>query len=741
MTLLTPSQGLDTEPAWSPDGERVAFISGGRVKVVHFPDGKEIRLPTTVTVGGTYAFSKLEFSADGRRLLGAFQVGNTNRLAWFDLESGELIPLVPVSSYSRFALSPDGKWIAYTSSPDQPGEQTGNDGSYTDLFKQPADGNGVVERLVRFPARIHDLCCVLARSLIVATELGQAHDDLWQVPLADSLRGMVQLTFGQVDEDRPSVSRDGKYLLYTDNRAGATALVLREVSSGEETMVLLATMDFRRPTGKLRLVIKDSTSGKPTIARISLRESGGRFYAPPGSLYRWLRERGHFYCDKVAELTVPAGTYQLTGYRGPEYKVASREIIVRAGESQDVTVDMERWTHLAQEGWYSGELHIHANYGYGTWFNTPETMRQQCVGEDLNVCNFMVANSDADVVYDRPFFRGGPDPLSTTENILYWNQEFRSTFWGQMTLVNLEQLVEPIFTGFLGTTNPHDAPSNADIADRTHWQKGAVNYTHVSQAEDWTKTPYAAKSIPIDVALGKIDTLDVNNAWAASVPLWYQLLNCGFRVPATAGTDVFLNRISSYLPGGDRVYVHVDGPFTYRNWIDGLKAGRSFVTSGPMLTFTVNGREPGAVLKLGDKSRAWVKATARSLFPLTKAELVHNGKVIASAKLTDDGLTATLDQEFTLDQGGWLALRAEGPGTNDSATSHLNAHTNPVYVEVNGAVPRSAKEARKFLNWIDQFEVLLRTRNRFPTAKLRQQAQEQLEAARRVYTKIIREAP
>jgi TolB protein len=740
MTLLTPSEGGDTEPAWSPDGKRVAFVRGGTVKVVQFPDGKDFPLAKPVAVGGTYAVNKLEFSADGKQLLGAFRVGQANQLAWFDLASGDLTPLTPVSSYFRFALSPDGKWVVHTSMPDQAGEQSGNDGSYTDLWKLATSGTEKTEKLCRFPARIHDLCWADGRSLVVATELGQAHDDLWQVPLANPLRGMVKLTAGQADEDRPSVSRDGKWLVYTDNRSGPTALVAREMASGEEATVRFDRMDHRRPTGLVRLIVKDAASGKPTVARISLKEDKGRFHSPAGSLHRSLRGRGHFYCDQKAELTVPAGTYRLTGYRGPEYKVASKEISVKAGQTHEVTVELERWAHLAKDGWYSGELHIHANYGYGSWFNTPETMRQQCVGEDLNICNFMVANSDADVVYDRPFFRGGPDPISTEENILYWNQEFRSTVWGHMTLVNLEQLVEPVFTGFAGTTNPHDTPSNADIADRAHRQKGVVNYTHVSQGDDWSKTPYAAKAIPIDVALGKIDTLDINNSWAASVPLWYRLLNCGFRVPATAGTDVFLNRIDSRLPGGDRVYVHLDGPLSYQRWIDGLKAGKSFVTNGPMLTFTADGKEPGSGLAVGAKPKIRVKATARSQFPLTKAELVHNGKVIAAAKLAADGLTATLDQEVVLDQGGWLAFRADGRGTTDTAAPGLNAHTNPVYVEAGGVAPRSAEEARAFLKWIDEFEVLLRARNRFPTDKLRNQAQEQIEAARLVYAKIIRDA-
>jgi hypothetical protein len=87
-----------------------------------------------------------------------------------------------------------------------------------------------------------------------------------------------------------------------------------------------------------------------------------------------------------------------------------------------------------------------------------------------------------------------------------------------------------------------------------------------------------------------------------------------------------------------------------------------------------------------------------------------------------------------------LAFRANGRGTTDTALPNLNAHTNPIYVEINGMGYRSVDEARAFQKWIDEFEILLRTRNRFPTDKLRNQAYDRLEAARVVYARIIRDA-
>src|SRR5262249_30826915 len=134
-------------------------------------------------------------------------------------------------------------------------------------------------------------------------------------------------------------------------------------------------------TGTLRVETKDRDSKKPVIARVVVHQDKGKFYAPPGALCRMLAGRGHFYCDKSAELILPAGKYRVLAFRGPEYKPAFHEVTIQAGNTVELTVEMNRWTHAARAGWYSGENHIHANYGYGQWYNTPETMFTQCAGE------------------------------------------------------------------------------------------------------------------------------------------------------------------------------------------------------------------------------------------------------------------------------------------------------------------------------------------------------------------------
>jgi hypothetical protein len=401
---------------------------------------------------------------------------------------------------------------------------------------------------------------------------------------------------------------------------------------------------------------------------------------------------------------------------------------VVAGATVRQRVELDHWSDPPARGYWSGETHIHANYGYGEWYCTPGVVRQQIEGEGLNLANLVVANSHGDNVFDREFFRGEPDAASGPATLLCWNEEFRSSLWGHMTFLDLRRLVEPIFTGFARTTNPWDFPTNADVADHVHLENGVVVYTHPGPVDGAFLTAYTAKALPVDVALGRIDALDINRF--ESIPLWYALLNCGFRLGASAGTDVFLNKVRSGLPGNVRVYAKIDGPLSQHGWAEGIRAGRTFVTNGPMLEITAGSLEPGDTIRLAGPAEVPVRARATWLHPIDRAELVANGVVVARATLSADRRTAIIDQSVKVERSGWLSFRAY------NANAGVQAHSGAIYVEVGGRPTGSRRDAEAFLRWIDQLEGKLRERDRLPTLEIQARVQSQLDAARAVYREI-----
>lgn len=720
MRRLTSAAGFDSNPAWSADGRRIAYFGGPDLRVMDAETGKPIAIPATLN-----GFGELYFHPDGKRVLGNF--GKPPGLSWVDPETGALTQVLQSTErVNVFGLSPDGGRIAYVTTQDVEGEQTGHNGPQADVWIIPSDG-GEAKKLLRFRSRIYDLWWG-RDGLTVASDLGGAHNDLWTISLDDPAQAR-RITSGQADEDGASTSADGRWLVYTDNREGATALVSREIATGAERALPITRMDFGAPTGTLQIRLVEKGSGAPLTTRVSVQQKEGKYFAPMGALY-WMLGNNveHFYAAGAADLTVPAGSYVVRAFRGVEYLEARAEVDVPAGGRAAARVDLTRWTDPPARGLWGGESHIHANYGYGQWYNTPATIRLQIEGEGLNLANMVVANSDTDGIFDREFFRGEPDPVSSPRHVVYWNEEFRATLWGHMTLYNLKRLVEPIMTGFKDTTNPWDVPTNADIADHVHLQGGHVNYTHPASGRDPFLAAYAAKALPVDVALGKIDSLDINGAYAATVPLWHRLLNCGFRLPASAGTDVFLNRLRGRLPGGDRAYVRLDGPFSYDAWVKGLKAGRSFVTNGPMLEFSANGKSLGETIVLTAPGDVRVQTTAESPAPLSQIEVVHNGVVVAKGLLDSTARSGSVNQTVRVEKSGWLGARVYGTGGSQ-------AHTSPIYVEVARKPASSKEDAAYFLEWIDRLEAKFLSRDRAPSAELRAHVKRQLDAARAVYRK------
>ncbi|MDA1273817.1 MAG: CehA/McbA family metallohydrolase [Verrucomicrobia bacterium] len=742
LSRLSRGEGLDIEPAWSPDGETLAFVNssgffGGQLGLIRAGDGSPVQLRNPARAQGP-----LFFHPNGRRLLGRFGAsGSQLKVSWYDLESGEIQPISIQNLNSRsgigsYALSNDGDWIVLVSSQDVPGEQGGNDGPQADVWRIPS-GGGEALRLFQHPARIYNLCWdAKDQGLFVSTDLGVSHNDLWHLPLNDPLRAARKLTFGQADEDWPSTSRGGGLLVHTENPAGATSLIRMDTETGATSPVVVEDVDFREPTASLRIQVVDRESGSPTVAKVFVKLVNGKFHAPMGALYRVTGGLSHFYLRGETEFSVPAGKYEIIVMRGLEYRVHRSELELKGGDRRTHSISLERWTDSYGSGWFSGENHIHANYGYGAWYNTPSSVLDQCEGEDLNVCNIMVANSDGNGVFDREFFRGRPDGYSGSRTILYWNQEFRSTIWGHMTLVNLPQLVEPIFTGFKDTTNPWDVPTNADIAERTRQAQGLASYTHpASNTRDPYTGAYSAKGLPVDAALGRIDALDVmGHGYDASLPLWYRLLNCGFHIPISAGTDCFLNRIPSLPPGWGRAYVRLNTGLSYRGWVEGLRAGRSFVSNGPMIEFHVGESGAGDAIQLDQPGSIRVRAKAWAQFPLEQLEIVYNGNVVGTGTVADDNLSASFDATLPLENSGWLAARTAGPIVPFFVGSRFNAHTSPVYIVLKNRPLHAKADAEYFLEWIDRLEVALKQRDRIPVRK--DHVELQLRTARSVYRKI-----
>lgn len=746
LTRLTSDEGWDVEPTWSPDSQRIAFFNApgyvaGLLHVVNAADGSPIPLSKSIRGQGP-----LWFHPDGQRILGRFgPAGIPSRLAWCRVATGELEPVAGFTDAwvlrlrILLAVTPDGAWIVYAEHRDAEGEQTGSRGPQARLWRMPANG-GTPEPITEWPARIYSVCAdATSTGVFIVTDRGASHNDVWHVPFANSLRDARKLSAGQADEDSPSTDKAGRTLVFSDNRDGATMLVRRDLTSGEERAILVDRVDFRAPTAELRLKLTEKDTGQPAVARVALRQIGGKFHAPFGMPYHLMAGLGQFYCRHEAALTLPAGKYELLVSHGPEYRVVRMDLDLSAGQTREVAVPLERWVHAAAEGWFSGENHIHANYGYGAWYNTPRSILDFCEAEDLNVANLVVANSDGDGVFDREFFLGRPDTLSRPRTILYWNQEFRSTHWGHMTLFHLSQLVEPVFTGFADTTNPWDVPTNGDIARRVREQRGAASYTHPTKnLEDPYDQPYAAKGLPADAALGLIDCLDVmGSVYEPTVPYWYRLLNCGFRLPAAAGTDCFLNRVQIAPPGWGRAYVHLPDGLSYEKWVAGVKAGRSFVSNGPMLEFTAGDQTIGGTLRLNAPGKVRVKGRARAQHPLEKLELVQNGAVIATGRIAADRLSAVFDENVELKEGGWLALRVSGPTPRHSQGGSHSAHTNPIYIEVRGRPFDSRADVEYFLRWMDRLEADVKRRDRLPPGGA-QHVQTHLNLAREVYRSILR---
>jgi hypothetical protein len=214
----------------------------------------------------------------------------------------------------------------------------------------------------------------------------------------------------------------------------------------------------------------------------------------------------------------------------------------------------------------------------------------------------------------------------------------------------------------------------------------ANNHMHrrgVSDAEAWGKAR-DLKAYPPPRGNGR---------WSQDI--YYHVLNCGLRIPPTAGSA------SGVLPnpvGYNRLYAKVEGEFTYDKWWDALRAGRVFVTNGPLLRVTAGGHDPGHVFTAPAGQDVEVELTARltTRDTVRALEVVRDGRVVATVPYDEWAKSGSLGR-VRFRESGWFLVRAVA----DTPDTYRFASTAPFYVEVGDQKRRISRSSVEFfLNWV-----------------------------------------
>lgn len=443
---------------------------------------------------------------------------------------------------------------------------------------------------------------------------------------------------------------------------------------------------------ELQITITDS-DGRIMPARVHIRDAAGEIVKTMDHPF-W---HDHFVCHGQAKLFVSPGIYSWEIERGPEYKRANGTIQVNAGQATYLEHQLPRIASLRQEGWFSGDLHVHRSVNdikllmqaedldfapVIDWWNAPapdaqfatqtefrfDNNRVYCIGagederEGGALLYFGLKKPLDLTVRSREF----PSPIhfvrqAKDQNAEVWIDIEKPFWWDVPTWLASQQMKS------IGLANNH------------------MNRSGMFESEAWGR-PRDTQRLPAPQG---------NGHWTQEI--YYHILNTGIRLPPSAGSasGVLRNPV-----GYNRVYVHLgDQTLSRHRWFSALEQGRCFVTNGPLLRVKANGSWPGRSLQIEQKPltvKLDIEVTSNDR--ISRIEIIQNGRITKSIPCSN-ALDQKFDTQIEVREPGWILVRAM---TNVAETFRF-ASTAPWYIESPNTTHRiSKRSAEFFLDWVNE---------------------------------------
>jgi hypothetical protein len=461
-------------------------------------------------------------------------------------------------------------------------------------------------------------------------------------------------------------------------------------------------------TKRVRLKVVEKGSGTAVPVKLHAHGMAGEYLAPvdrhriPNPA--WYEDysvdfvhRGAHWCTYIpgeTTLDLPLGTVFLEIAKGFEIRPLRKRVQV-GGSTDEIVVELDRVLRWREEGWVTADTHVH--------FLSPPSALLEGSAEGLNVVNLLASQWGELMTnvgdFDGRTTWGSREAGGDGEHLVRVGTENRQHVLGHISLLGYKGgIIAPMTTG---------GPDESALGDPieillSEWaaacreKGGIVIIPHFPNP----RAEHAAAIVG-----GSVDGVEMT-AWGDlysgispySLSDWYRYLSCGYSVAAVGGTD---KMSADTAVGTVRTYARIpEGkPFTYDEWMEAVRRSETFVTYGPLIDFSVDGKPIGSRLTIG-AAGGTVDVTWRAesvTVPMSRVELVVNGEIRHSERVDPERAQGHLSVK--IERSSWVAMLVRGHYPDRPEI--VAAHSSAIMVEAGGGPFFAAADALTILEQIE----------------------------------------